>query len=92
MTAAERHREAERRERDQRILLREQQREDDFKAMKSKFFGLVITDNEISVKVLESIEEYFEEGRTQNICVYSGQDTIQKPKPLYCLRRLATKS
>ena len=49
--------------------------------MKSKFFGLVISDNEISVKVLESIEEYFEEGRTQNICVfgagyYSKADTL----------------
>ena len=81
MTEAERHREAEQRERDQRILLQEQQREDDFKAMKSKFFGLVISDNEISVKVLESIEEYFEEGRTQNICVfgagyYSKADTL----------------
>jgi len=81
MTEAERHREAEQRERDQRILLQEQQREDDFKAMKSKFFGLVISDNEISVKVLESIEEYFEEGRMQNICVfgagyYSKADTL----------------
>ncbi len=69
---AERRREAERREREQRRLLEEKQREDDFKALKSKFFGLVITDNEISVKVLESIEEYFEEGRTQDICVFGA--------------------
>lgn len=69
---AERRREAGRREREQRRLLEEQQREDDFKALKSKFFGLVITDNEISVKVLESIEEYFEEGRTQDICVFGA--------------------
>ncbi len=72
MTEAERRREAERREREQQTLLREQEGEDDFKALKSKFFGLVITDNEISVKVLESIEEYYEEGKTQNICVFGA--------------------
>ena len=72
MTEAERRREAERREREQQTLLREQEGEDDFKALKSKFFGLVIADNEISVKVLESIEEYYEEGKTQNICVFGA--------------------
>lgn len=72
MTEAERRREAERREREQRKLLQEQQREEDFKALKSKFFGLAISDNEISVKVLESIEEYYEEGKTQNICVFGA--------------------
>ena len=70
---AERRRDIERREREQRRLLQEQQREDDFKALKSKFFGLIITDNEISVKVLESIEEYYEEGNVQNICVFSSE-------------------
>lgn len=69
---AERRREIERREREQQRLLQEQQREDDFKALKSKFFGLVISDSEISVKVLESIEEYYEEGKTQNICVFGA--------------------
>ena len=68
----ERRWEAERRDREQRKLLEEKQREDDFKAMKSKFFGLVISDNEITVKVLESIEEYYEEGKAQNICVFGA--------------------
>lgn len=54
---------AERREREQRRLLQEKQREEDFKALKGKFFGLVITDNEITVKVLESVAEYYEEGK-----------------------------
>ena len=71
-TENERRWEAERRDREQRKLLEEKQREDDFKAMKSKFFGLVISDNEITVKVLESIEEYYEEGKTQNICVFGA--------------------
>ena len=71
-TENERRWEAERRDREQRKLLEEKQREDDFKAMKSKFFGLIISDNEITVKVLESIEEYYEEGKTQNICVFGS--------------------
>lgn len=52
--------EVERREREQQRLLQEKQREENFIALKSKFFGLVISDNEISIKVLESIEEYYE--------------------------------
>lgn len=71
-TENERRWEAERRDREQRKLLEEKQHEDDFKAMKSKFFGLVISDNEITVKVLESIEEYYEEGKAQNICVFGA--------------------
>ena len=31
---------------------------------------LVITDEEIIVKVLESIDEYYNEGKTQGICVF----------------------
>lgn len=53
-------------------MLQEREREAEFEALKSKFFGLVISDNEISVKVLESIDEYFEEGKTQNICVFGS--------------------
>lgn len=41
-------------------------------ANKSKFFGLVITDEEIIVKVLESIDEYYNEGKTQGICVFGS--------------------
>ena len=84
---AERRREIERREREQRRLLREQQREDDFKALKSKFFGLIITDNEISVKVLESIEEYYEEGVTQDICVF-GSEYYKKADTLILSARI----
>ena len=68
----ERRYERERREREQQRLLREKQKEQDFINQKSKFFGLVISDNEITVKVLESIEEYYEEGKTQNICVFGS--------------------
>ena len=71
---AERMRQAEiaQREREQQQLLQEKEREEEFKALKSKFFGLVISDNEICVKVLESIEEYYEEGKKQDICVFGA--------------------
>ena len=69
--------EAERRRTEER-LLREKENEEQFKALKSKFFGLVISDNEISVKVLESIEEYCQEGNTQHICVFSSSYYLKK--------------
>ena len=72
MTERQRRAEEERREREQQRLLQEKQREEDFIALKSKFFGLVISDDEINVKVLESIEEYYEEGKLQNICVFGS--------------------
>lgn len=70
---AQQHRWAiERREQEQQRLLQEKKNEEDFKALKSKFFGLVITDDELSIKVLESIDEYYTEGKVQNICVFGA--------------------
>lgn len=66
------------RKRDEERLLREKKKEEQFKTLKSKFFGLVISDNEISVKVLESIEEYFQEGNAQHICVFSSSYYLKK--------------
>ena len=64
--------EIENREREQQRLLQEKKNEEDFINLKSKFFGLVISDDEISVKVLESIDEYYTEGKVQNICVFGS--------------------
>ena len=61
-------READIRRREQEAL-KEQKDREKFLKLKSKFFGLVISDGEIEVKVLESVEEYIEEGNAQNICV-----------------------
>ena len=52
-----------------------------FRASKSKFFGLVITDEEIIVKVLESIDEYYNEGKRRGhlrVCsgYYKKADTL----------------
>ncbi len=68
----ERQYEIERREREQQRLLKEKENEDKFIALKSKFFGLVITDNKLTIKVLESIDEYYEEGRKQDIWVFGA--------------------
>ena len=73
-----REREETERRRAEERLLREKENEEQFKALKSKFFGLVISDNEISVKVLESIEEYCQEGNTQHICVFSSSYYLKK--------------
>ena len=67
-----REREKEERKRNEERLLREKKNEEKFNALKAQFFGLVITDSEIEVKVLESIEEYLYEGETQHICVFSS--------------------
>lgn len=73
-------REAEIRRREEQAL-QEQERRDSFLKLKSKFFGLVISDGEIDVKVLESVEEFIEEGNVQHICVgtsmyYGKKDSL----------------
>lgn len=49
-----------------------QEREASFKEQKEKFFGIRINDEEIEVKVLESVEEYRQEAESQHICLFSA--------------------
>ena len=49
-----------------------QEREASFKEQKEKFFGIRINDEEIEVKVLESVEEYRQESESQHICLFSA--------------------
>ena len=79
--------EIERREREQQQQLQRKKDAEDFIANKSKFFGLVITDEEIIVKVLESIDEYYNEGKTQNICVF-GSEYYKKADTLILSARI----
>ena len=79
--------EIERREREQQRQLQRKKDAEDFIANKSKFFGLVITDEEIIVKVLESIDEYYNEGKTQNICVF-GSEYYKKADTLILSARI----
>lgn len=48
------------------------QREEGFRQMKEKFFGIRFADNEIEVKVLESVEEYRQEAEIMHICLFSA--------------------
>lgn len=73
-------READIKRREQEALKIKQDMEK-FLKLKSKFFGLVISDGEIDVRVLESVEEYVEEDSAQHICVgtaryYAIENTI----------------
>ena len=79
--------EIEKREREQQRQLQRKKDAEDFIANKSKFFGLVITDEEIIVKVLESIDEYYNEGKTQNICVF-GSEYYKKADTLILSARI----
>lgn len=40
---------------------------------KGKYFNIIITDNEISISVLKSIEEVMEEGHAMHHCVFSNE-------------------
>ena len=79
--------EIERREREQQRQLQRKKDAEDFIANKSKFFGLVITDEEIIIKVLESIDEYYSEGKAQNICVF-GSEYYKKADTLILSARI----
>lgn len=73
-----REREEQQRKINEERLLQEKKNEEKFNTLKAKFFGLVITDSEIEVKVLESIEEYLNEGEIQHICVFSSEYYLKK--------------
>ena len=46
--------------------------EEKFKELKAKFFGIAFTDGTIQVRVLESVDEFMEEGRAMHHCVFDG--------------------
>lgn len=46
--------------------------EEKFKELKSKFFDLSFTDGAIEVRVLESVDEFFEEAKAMHHCVFDG--------------------
>lgn len=55
-------------QRQQRAIKNEEQ----FLSLKSHFFGIAFTDGTIEVRVLESIEEYLEEGKALHHCVFDN--------------------
>lgn len=66
---AERIREREEKERQRQIAIQNEAR---FKELKEKFFGLSFTDGTIIVSVLESIQEYYNEGKAMHH-VFQGE-------------------
>ena len=60
--------EAETRRRQQAI-----ENEERFQELKSPFFGITFTDGVIQVKVLESVQEYLEEGKALLHCVFTNE-------------------
>ena len=44
-----------------------------FQELKSKFFGIRFTDGTIQVRVLESVQEYIEEGAELHHCLFSNE-------------------
>lgn len=46
--------------------------ENNYHHAKSRFFGLVFSDSLIQVKVLESVNDFWEEGQAMHHCVYAG--------------------
>lgn len=64
-----RQRAKERREADRQKAINDDRK---FKELKGRFIGLVFTDNELQIKTLDSVDEYYREGEMQHICVGSS--------------------
>lgn len=58
-----------------------QHAEEEFRRLKSRFFGVCFADDTIQVRVLESVVEYLQEGELMHHCVYTN-DYYSKPDSL----------
>lgn len=61
-----------------------------FRELKSKFFGLSFTDGLIVIHVLESVDEYYQEGNALHHCVGQGEYYL-KPQSLVFSARIDNK-
>lgn len=64
-----RKREEERREADRKRAIEDQAK---FIELKSRYFGLSMSDGEINLHTLDTIDDYYEVGNRMNICVGSA--------------------
>jgi hypothetical protein len=64
-----------RQEREQEEHKRQKALEDEaqFKKLKAPFFGIAFTDGTIQIRVLESVQEYIEEGQALHHCVFTNE-------------------
>ena len=65
---AQREKEAEAQRRKKAI-----ENEERFQALKAPFFGIAFTDGTIPIRVLESVQEYIEEGQALHHCVFTNE-------------------
>ena len=47
--------------------------EEEYRKLKGKFFGIIITDGTLNIRVLESVAEFAEEGTAMHHCVWSNK-------------------
>ena len=64
--------EAEQLERERKRLEEMEKEKEDYIQKKAKFFNLVISDGTIIIKVLQNVDEFFEEGKAMHHCVYTN--------------------
>lgn len=67
---AERQRIKEQKEKDRQQAIKDQK---EFEELKSPYFGLEMTDGEIKIHTLDTIDEYYEVGTSQRLCVASSK-------------------
>lgn len=73
-------------EQEKRQLERMAEDERQYKKLKSKYFGVIISDGEISVKVLESVNEFYEEGKAMNHCVFTNNYYLKSNSLVFSAR------
>ena len=81
-----------RQEREQEEHKRQKAQEDEvrFQRLKAPFFGVAFTDDTIQIRVLESVQEYIEEGQALHHCVFTNEYHL-KEKSLILSARIEGK-
>ena len=81
-----------RQEREQEEHKRQKAQEDEarFQKLKAPFFGVAFTDGTIQIQVLESVQEYIEEGQALHHCVFTNEYHL-KEKSLILSARIEGK-
>ena len=81
-----------RQEREQEEHKRQKAQEDEarFQKLKAPFFGVAFTDGTIQIRVLESVQEYIEEGQALHHCVFTNEYHL-KEKSLILSARIEGK-
>lgn len=82
----ERRREIDRQESERRKLERMQENERLYAEMKAKFFDLVFSDGVLRIQVLQSVQEFYEEGKAMRHCVFTNDYFKRKDSLIFSAR------